>query len=186
MKTAELVDKYARLIGGLLNLDPKLVRFYIKPSSDRPDDFPVGTTYRKPLPAIREIGVDYEVAYTKPDEAEDTYQVSTDWGLGEYTVGANGAVISTFKLYQMPHCCGIVVFCNAFVSELVRHRRVGTTLNMMRQDIGRMLGFSFALCTDIAKNVHQRQLLATNGWQDFKSFVNQRTKNEVYIAGVDL
>jgi hypothetical protein len=80
----------------------------------------------------------------------------------------------------MPHCCAFMISCNVYVSASYRNKRIGTTLNSLRQDIGRVLGFTSILCTDIEKNIHQRQLLKTNGWKDIHSVINKRTNNQVY------
>jgi len=40
--------------------------------------------------------------------------------------------------------------------------------------------------TDIEKNIHQRQLLATNNWKDIYSVINKRTENKVFISVIDL
>ena len=109
-----------------------------------------------------------------------------DWKLGEYKVTVQGNKVSTFKLYQMPHCCGIAISCNAFVEEQYRNKRVGSVLNNLRQEIARANGYTILICTDIAKNDHQRKLLKTNGWEDVLEFKNKRTGNTVYLAYIGL
>lgn len=79
-----------------------------------------------------------------------------------------------------------MVSCNALVKEKYRGKRIGTILNQLRQDIGRLLGYSAIICTDIDKNTPQRKLLATNGWKDVYSVLNKRTKNLVHLAVINL
>jgi hypothetical protein len=167
MKTPELVDKYQKLLAGLLKTQPLNISFEVR----SPDNYRPGGDYV-------EIG-----SITIPeDKLNDKPAVTKEWCLGEYRVMFSGAVLSTFKLYQMPHCCGIIVFCNAEVSPKFRNKRVGTTLNTMRMDIGRNLGYSLAFCTDITANAHQGQLLKTNGWRVLTTFKNRRTGNEVHLS----
>lgn len=166
MKTDALVDKYQKLLAGLLKTTPDTIHFFV---DERQDGH------------FKEVGKEYQFSEDKPDD-----MVLQNWSHGAYEVRLDKGPIASFKLYQLPHCCGILVSCNAFVSEKLRGRRVGTTLNTMRQDIGRALGYTIMLCTDLAKNTPQRKLLATNGWKDILKFQNRRTKNELYLAYVGL
>jgi hypothetical protein len=178
-RTLALVDKYQKLIGGLLGIEPRLIRFFVKAGANNKE---------------MEIGLEYQ-----PDEDKKDWIEFQSWCEGDFVVKrmddaaskshpANywDLVISTFKLYRMPHCCGIVVSCNANVRETYRHKRVGTVLNNLRQDIARMLGYTVMLCTDIAQNEHQRRLLKTNGWKDVLDFKNRRTGNTVILSYIGL
>ena len=64
--------------------------------------------------------------------------------------------------------------------------RIGTILNQLRQDIGRLLGYSSIICTDIQQNTNQRKLLETNGWKDIHSVINKRTNNRVYLSVINI
>lgn len=116
----------------------------------------------------------------------DKNEVSKNWSLGNYTVKFKNSVISTFKLYQLQHCCAFMVSCNAEVKKDYRGKRIGTILNTLRQDIGRLLGYSAILCTDVEVNEHQRKLLKTNGWKDLFSLINKRTNNRVYLSVINI
>ncbi len=94
--------------------------------------------------------------------------------------------ISTFKLYEMPHCCAIMISCNVDVKEKYRNKGIGTILNKFRQEIGLLLGYSLLLCTDIEQNTHQRRLLKNNGWKDIYNVLNKRTGNNVFISVINL
>ncbi len=163
MKTQEVLDKYRKIIAGILNCNPTDILFYI---SDREN-----------TNITDQIG-------------ELKYEKSSDWSLGMYTVKQKftdkEVVISTFKLYELPHCCAFMVSCNVMVQGPYRNKRIGTILNSLRQDIGRLLGYSSILCTDIETNVNQRKLLATNGWRDIYAVLNKRTKNKVYLSVIDI
>jgi hypothetical protein len=170
MKTSELVDKYQKVLGGLLGCNPSAISFQVSPTSTSN----CGARVWSPVGGLLQPAVDDKPAL---------YQ---NWGVGRYRVLAAEATVSTFELYQMPHCCGIIVSCRAEVAPTYQRRRVGTLLNTMRQDIGRSLGYSLMLCTDIEQNVPQRRLLKTNGWRDLTSFVNRRTNNKVFIVAINL
>lgn len=162
MKTKELLDKYQKIIGGLLKVQPQYIQFQVLKGSK-----------------WSEIA---SIQYEKENEDALIY----NWCEGRYKVLVNGEVISTFELYQLPHCCAFLVSCRSFVEPTFRGKRIATTLNSMRKDIGRMLGYSSLLCTDIEQNKPQRQLLATNGWKDIHQVKNKRTNNQVFISVINL
>lgn len=95
-------------------------------------------------------------------------------------------VISSWKLYELPHCCAIIVSCDAWVNFEYRKLGIGTILNKLRQDIGKELGYTTMLCTDVINNEAQRQILAKNGWTDIYHLTNKRTKNKLAISVKDL
>jgi hypothetical protein len=170
MKTAELLDKYKKIISGLLRCEYDDITFS------------VGKELIK------------EIEYFQPEKDEQgnetgqqvRYTRWKNWSEGVYTVQKNDKIISTFELYKMPHCCAILVSCKANVNEEFRNKRIGTTLNNFRQDISKILGYSLLMCTDIEQNINQRKLLATNGWKDVYNIVNKRTNNRVYISVINL
>lgn len=164
MKTEAIVDKYQKIIGGLLKLSPGAFQFQVQQGVE-----------------WKIVGKEYQFDPNKPDlELQN-------WMHGTYRVVYNDVhKVASFKLYQLPHCCGVIVSCNAFVETGYRGKRVGTALNNLRQDIARALGYTMMICTDIDANTHQRKLLATNGWTDAFDFVNKRTNNKVYLAYIRL
>jgi hypothetical protein len=168
MKTKEVLDKYCKIIGGILKCNPEIIKFEVWDTSTSPF-------------AWREIG-----------ELNEEKQELYHWSLGKYRViqQVNNVpgflIISTFEIYQLPHCCAFMVSCAATVFEGFRNKRIGTVLNQLRQDMGRLLGYSAILCTDIEKNENQRKLLATNGWKDIHNLINKRTQNRVYLSVINL
>lgn len=187
MKTKEILDKYTRLISGLIKCEPKDIKFFTVESTI------YGMTDRAMevmLKSAREIN---EVIYMEPekdDKGNETgkkIEVRYDWCEGKYIVVLQEKVLlASFELYKLPHCCAILVSCKAFVNPLWRGRRVGTILNTLRQDLGRLLGYSTLMCTDINQNTHQRKLLATNGWKDIYEVKNKRTGNLVHVSVINL
>lgn len=162
MKTKALLNKYRKIIAGLIQEDYDTIKFYIKKSD-----------------AWYEI-LDSDIQHIK----------TINWCQGQYKVTIEAKSykheLASFELYEMPHCCAFLISCRSSVNEKFRNRRIGTVLNNLRQDIGRLLGYSTLLCTDIEQNKHQRQLLATNGWKDIYDVKNKRTGNRVYISVINL
>lgn len=156
MKTTELLDKYRKIIAPILKCEPEDIRFFI---TDKGREDEIGTL---------------------------DYKKDNNWSLGQYRVKLKDEEISRWKLYEMPHCCAFMISCNVIVHEKYRNKRIGTILNQLRQDIGRILGYSSILCTDIEKNVNQRKLLQTNGWKDVHSVINKRTNNRVYLSVINI
>lgn len=169
MKTLEVLDKYRKIVGGLLKVDPEKIKFYSNKDLAKPNNF-------------SEIG---ELVWDKPED-EGGEQNPISWSLGDYKITIDGKMLSTWKLYQLPHCCAIMVSCNVQVTNEFRGKRVGTVFNQLRQDIGRLLGYSCVMCTDIAQNTNQRKLLKTNGWKDIHEVKNKRTGNTVFISVINI
>jgi hypothetical protein len=167
MQTASMIKKYKTITEKLLNVND--IRFEVMLKIEK-----------KGAPAWGVIGEELTPA-TKDKEAW-----VRDWSDGRYQVMNGNRLVASWELYRMPHCCGIVVSCRAFVAEEFRHKGLGTVLNNLRQEIGRGLGYSLMMCTDIETNSPQRKLLKTNGWRDLTSFVNARTKNRVLVSCVNL
>ena len=161
MKTIEVLDKYRKIISSILKCNPEDIKFYINHSKEE-----IGT-------------IDF-----------DKNIVSKNWELGTYNVvqqiGDVQKEISSWKLYQLQHCCAFMVSCNVKVEESYRSKRIGTILNQLRQDIGRLLNYSSIICTDIEQNINQRKLLKTNGWKDIHSVINKRTSNRVYLSIINI
>ena len=170
MKTKELLDKYQKLIAGLLNCASEDIKFFI------------GNTEIK------------EIEYFEPEKDENDEETGNqirytrwnNWSEGTYVVKIKEEKIASFELYKLPHCCAILVSCKAYIFEKYRNKRLGTLMNTFRQDIARTLGYSSLMCTDIEQNVNQRKLLKTNGWKDIHSVINKRTKNHVYISIINI
>lgn len=106
--------------------------------------------------------------------------------LGQYQLMVDGKPAAHWSLAGFPGCCGICVSTEAAVHHPFAKKGLGTLLNALRIDWARTLGYGTLLCTDIAKNLPQRKVLAINGWKDVHSFINPRTSNEVIISVFDL
>lgn len=94
--------------------------------------------------------------------------------------------ISSFLLYEMPHCCGILLSCGSFVEPSYRKKNLGSILNNFRIDLGKYLDYSLILCTDKIRNLPQRKILENNKWKDIYSFKNKRTDNDLFISVKDI
>lgn len=148
--------------------------------------------YAKQLAKILEC--DYpDITFEMIDHTRDYAPVNTfpyrpdeDWGLGQYRISALNQVVSTFKMYQMPHCCAYAISCNVHVEKLYRNRGIGKLLNQMRIDMAKLMGFSALLCTDVNHNGSQRKVLEANGWVDIHTIINSRTDNVVHISAINL
>ena len=163
MKTKELLDKYKKIICPILKCDEKDLKFFISGRGDT-----------------------WETRSIEDEIGELEYKKDSNWGLGTYTLKCKDKIVSHWKLYEMPHCCAYMISCNVEVITAYRNKRIGTILNSLRQDIGRLLGYSALLCTDIEKNIYQRKLLETNGWRDVHNVINKRTQNRVYLSVINL
>lgn len=188
MKTKALLDKYSKLIAGLLKMDALDFKFYTV------NDIRYHSSMWKMMLEDKNTIEIKEIEYFEPeknDKGEETgNQIRhirwNDWSEGKYVIFCKDKLLSSFELYKLPHCCAILVSCKAYVAEEFRGKRLGTLLNNMRQDIGKLLGYSVLMCTDIEANIHQRQLLATNGWKDIHDVKNKRTGNKVYLSVINL
>lgn len=105
---------------------------------------------------------------------------------GSYTLMDGTKTAASFKLVQMPGCCGICISTGAFVYEEYRGKGLGTLLNKLRIEMARQMGYGILMCTDVAKNKAQRKILTGNDWQDILYFTNPRTKNDIYVSVFDL
>lgn len=100
--------------------------------------------------------------------------------------GSRPTVVSSFWLSMMPGCCGLAVSFHACVYEPFRNKGVGTILNRLRMVIAKDLGYSALICTDVAANKHQRNILRKNNWKDIYQFINRRTGNKVFLSAICL
>lgn len=165
--TLEVLTTYKVKLAEIIGCDVKYIKIFVKIGSSK--EIEVGT-------------IDYD-----KDKVEKSFE------LGEYRItqslGDNinrNLTIATFKLYQLQHCCAYMVSANAFVNDMYRKKGIGTLMNKLRQDIGRLLGYTAILCTDVEKNTGQRRILEKNGWKDIHKLKNKRTGNTVFLSVIDL
>lgn len=180
-KTAVLIQKLKSTVSLLLNVPPESFDLYKEVILNEYD-----YTKRR----IEMVKVN-ELYYHKPDDTG--YEKETtinNFGVGRFEIRTNADFkrpsrtnfMAGWKFYEMPHCCGILVSCNASVHVDFVNKGVGTFLNTFREDVATHLGYPLLLCTDIASNTKQRAILKKNNWEDIYKFVNSRTKNTVYIS----
>lgn len=101
------------------------------------------------------------------------------------TINSRG-YIASFKLVEMPGCCGICISTGASVDGAYRNRGLGKVLNQFRKEIANYLGYTVLLCTDVDKNVAQKRILDKEGFKHVHQFTNKRTGNVVNISVFDI
>lgn len=97
-----------------------------------------------------------------------------------------GYYIASFKLIQLPGCCGICVSTGNYIHEAYRGKKLNNLLNQFRIAVAEHCGYTVLLCTDKATNASQKATLARNGWKDIYQFKNNKTQNLVDISVVQL
>jgi len=93
--------------------------------------------------------------------------------------------IASFKLIEMPGCCGICISTKALVNYRCRRKGIGTLLNRFRKELVQLLGYGVLICTDLEDNDPQKKILDSEGFQHIYSFINPRTKNRLNISVYD-
>lgn len=172
-----MILKYKKLIAEILKIDFNRIKFYSEQNITYTE-----APYERT--EFKELG---ELYYYKPDTEGYTRETGiANWSLGSYRVTVDNKIISTWKLYQLPHCCAYMISCNVYIDSEYRNLGLGTILNLLRIDIGKLLGYSALLCTDIGKNICQRKILKKNNWKDIHSVKNKRTNNLVFLSVIDL
>lgn len=129
------------------------------------------------------LGVDKNFIKAK-FEPIDSYTPKSEQGV--FVICAGPDEIAEFTLISFPGCCGIVVSAHAYVLDKYRQLGIGSLLNKLRQQIAKEWGYSILMCTDVENNVPQQKILANNGWDKLKTFVNKRTGNKVCIHTIAL
>ena len=156
-----IIKEYKQKISEILNCDFKEIRFFTNKIELTNDDLLVHSKMIK----------------------KDEYENNDHYLCSVYK---NKELITSFKLYEFPKCCAILVSCNAVVTNNFVNLKIGTITNILRQDIARLLGYSCLMCTDVEQNKFQRQLLKTNGWSDIYNVMNKRTNNNVFLTVINL
>ena len=101
MKTGEILDKYKKIICGILKCEEENIKFLVGDNEIK------------------------EVEYFEPEKDSEGNETGVqirhtywkNWSEGSYKVKFKDETLSTFELYKMPHCCAILVSCKAFVSD---------------------------------------------------------------------
>lgn len=178
-QTLEIINKYKTTVAVLLDCKPEQLKL---------ESLVTVETYKDGgcINSSKwvEVGEIYEYKIDIDNDRTDTSTLN--FQVGSFQLTLYGRFVSTWRLYQMPHCCAYIVSCNVQIREEFRNKGVGSVLNKLRQEIGKLLGYTSMLCTDIEQNTAQRKLLKKNGWTDIHEIVNKRTKNKVYLSVIDL
>lgn len=138
------------------------------------------------LPAINLDLKYYDTKTQKFELVNDFYYIKVQTGdkflLGDFRLCNKGSHMGGFRLYEMPHCCGIMLSCGSWVEKEYTGKGLGKELNKLRQEIGKKYGYSLILCTDLETNTAQRRILKSNEWVDIYQFKNKRTTNVLNIT----
>lgn len=180
-KTAVLIQKLKSTISLLLNVLPESFDLYKEVVLNEYD-------YMNKRTEMVKVN---ELYYCKPDDTHYNKETQiNNFSVGRFEIRtapdfkrpSKTNFMAGWKFYELPHCCGILISCNASVHTDFVNKGVGSFLNTFREDIATHLGYPLLLCTDIASNKKQRAILKKNNWEDIYKFVNSRTKNTIYIS----
>lgn len=94
--------------------------------------------------------------------------------------------IASFKIAEMPGCCGVAISYNAYVAGSMTEKGIGTMLNRYRIGLARRMGYSVLIATDTKRNKTQRRILRRNNWGVAFEFMNRRTTNIVCFDYIKL
>ncbi len=161
------IDKYKAKIAEVFECKPEEILLY--------SDFPTDYKTKRPF----EID---KIEYFKPNGGTVRYSKFSV----RKVIDGRETSIAQFSLTEMPSCCAILISHAASVANEFKNRGLGTILNSFRIEIGKELGYSCLMCTDIESNISQRKILKKNGWDDIYSVKNQRTKNNVFLSVINL
>ena len=185
MNTEELIKKYQILISKALDCKPEHIKFYKDGSKIGSIDYEKKEEWGEDYILDWELG-NYSVMLDKENNLPEQFLYKDKPTDGAIPFSDYDKVIGSFKLYHLPYCCAFLVSCNAFVNYNFRKKGIGTILNLLRQDIGKLLNFTSILCTDIEDNIGQRKILKKNGWKDVHSVINKRTNNKLFLSVIDI
>lgn len=181
MDTISLLNIYKESLSKILKVDPSNIVIY-------KDDKIIGKLiYSKSEEEARE---DHKLYGEGEFSMDDYVYVSNSFNVGNYSIKLevedNQYLISTFKLYQLPHCCAYMVSCNVSIEYLFQNKGIGTLLNKFRIDIGKLLGYSSIICTSLESNKFQKSILEKNNWKTIHTRKNKRTNNIINLQCIDI
>lgn len=163
-----LADKYLNKIAELLNLERDKLNIIALKTGNQSCLF----SYVKDRDGGR-----YCISYNLENPAEF---ITKGYNYGD------SRFIASFTLGQLPGCCAYIISTQAAIGLNYRNKGLGTLLNLFRIEIGKYMGYSALLCTDIDTNEAQRKILNKNGWKDVHKIRNKRTHNLVYLSVIEL
>jgi hypothetical protein len=83
--------------------------------------------------------------------------------------------------YEMPGCCGIAITTAQFQNVSTRGQGYGQLNHLFYLQDMKRRGYTLAMCTNRDDNHIMAHILEKFGWENIKSFVNNRTGNRVSI-----
>lgn len=94
--------------------------------------------------------------------------------------------VTWFRVVLFPGCCALCISTAAQVFDPYRHKGINNIANKIRQEIGKISGYTTMICTDVEDNTAERKTLARNGWADVYKVRNRRTNNMVIVSVKEL
>ena len=122
------------------------------------------------MPGVKEPSI--EIRHT----TDKVYRDYTGRSGPEYT-----NTWASYKLDQLPGCCGVVVSNGAFIDKDQRGVGLGTFFHNERIELSKYLGYSCMMATTTNNNLTEQHILKSSGWNNVHSFTNRRTGNRVQI-----
>lgn len=95
--------------------------------------------------------------------------------------------ITTFKMTQLPGCCGFVISYEAYVYSS-GHRKLGvnTIAYALRKEIAKYAGYTAMISTSVPKYFQSHRAPEKNNAKTVWEIVNKRTSNQVVMQIVNL
>lgn len=87
--------------------------------------------------------------------------------------------LARFSLSDFPGCCSYLVSHDTLVNYDFRNRGIAQLLQPIKENIARMAGYTFLVCTTITSNEAQNHILQKFGWEKVYENINRRTGNSV-------
>tara|TARA_R110000772_G_scaffold54130_1_gene123544 strand:- start:61418 stop:61990 length:573 start_codon:yes stop_codon:yes gene_type:complete len=183
--TLAILAKYQKLISKRLDCKPKHIKFYMDGAEIGSIDAEKKKEWDTDYVYNWELG-EFQVMLDKKNILPQ-YFGTVDRHSADQLLFANYSLcISDFKLYQLPHCCAYMVSCNSRVWDRYQNNKIGTILNKLRIDLGKLFNYSAILCTDVSSNQYQKKILKNNNWKDIHTVKNKRSGNKIHLTVIDI
>ncbi len=87
----------------------------------------------------------------------------------------------SFKMSDLPGCCGILVSFNTAIAATARGKGLGHALQVLKEHIARRLYYGLMLATIVASNEPEKRVLQDSGWGQIDEFINPKTGHKVLL-----
>jgi hypothetical protein len=121
-----------------------------------------------------------------PIRADLVHVYPDKMGFGEshpfYIRTSGGIFVSSWKLVELPGCCGVCVSTEVWIAPNYRGKGINHLCLQLRELIAVYSGYTVLLCTDMITNTAERKTLERAKFKDIYEFTNKRTNNRVAIS----